>query len=166
MPTRAIRRPVAAAGAAPHRESQWTAKAHHAHKGSGCRPERPGECNRICADGCERRCCPFEVKAAREHPGVNIQIREELPHVGVAVLSEALVIEAIHLCDLPRLVIAAQQEDAVAIPNCAAGKGGVRCVPACFEAQVGLPNQRRKWKARSREVGSGPNAYPSAQPAA
>jgi hypothetical protein len=63
------------------------------------------------------------MSAARAYQGVDIQISEELPHVGVAVLSEALVIEAVHLCDLPRLVVAAQQEDAVAIPNCAACKG-------------------------------------------
>jgi len=32
-----------------------------------------------------------------------------LPRVGIAVLAHALVVEAVHLCDLPRLVVTAQQ---------------------------------------------------------
>lgn len=35
------------------------------------------------------------------------------PGVGVAVLSDALLIEAVHLRDLPRLVVAAKQRNAV-----------------------------------------------------
>ena len=35
------------------------------------------------------------------------QIREVLPHVGVAVLSQTFVVEAVHLSDLSGLVIAA-----------------------------------------------------------
>eukprot|EP00634_Sargassococcus_sp_CCMP2135_P008474 CAMPEP_0198644092 /NCGR_PEP_ID=MMETSP1467-20131203/388_1 /TAXON_ID=1462469 /ORGANISM="unid. sp., Strain CCMP2135" /LENGTH=411 /DNA_ID=CAMNT_0044379537 /DNA_START=54 /DNA_END=1287 /DNA_ORIENTATION=- len=38
--------------------------------------------------------------------------REVLPDVGVAVLPEALVVEAVDLCDLPGLVVAADQRDA------------------------------------------------------
>ena len=45
------------------------------------------------------------------------EVGENLPHVGVAVLAQALVVKAVDLRDLPRLVVAAQQEDAVAVPH-------------------------------------------------
>ena len=45
------------------------------------------------------------------------QVGEVLPDVGVAVLAQALVVEAVHLGDLARLVVAAQDRDAVAVPH-------------------------------------------------
>lgn len=45
------------------------------------------------------------------------QVGEVLPHVRVAVLAQALVIEAIHLRDLARLVVAAQNRDAVGVAH-------------------------------------------------
>eukprot|EP00356_Strombidium_inclinatum_P009071 CAMPEP_0170489884 /NCGR_PEP_ID=MMETSP0208-20121228/8181_1 /TAXON_ID=197538 /ORGANISM="Strombidium inclinatum, Strain S3" /LENGTH=98 /DNA_ID=CAMNT_0010765027 /DNA_START=455 /DNA_END=751 /DNA_ORIENTATION=- len=42
---------------------------------------------------------------------------EVLPHVGVAVLSEALVIEAVNLSDLFALVIASEDGDSVGVPH-------------------------------------------------
>ena len=41
------------------------------------------------------------------------EIGEEAPDVGVAVLAQALVVEAVHLRDLPRLVVPANQRYAV-----------------------------------------------------
>ena len=43
------------------------------------------------------------------------QVSEVLPHVGVAVLAQALVVEPVHLRDLPRLVIASQYGDSVLV---------------------------------------------------
>jgi hypothetical protein len=70
------------------------------------------------------------------------------------------------LCDLPRLVVAAQQEDAVAIPHCAAGKGGELCLGVLSNACAGWSGEQRMWSARSRAAGSAVTAYPLAQQAA
>ena len=43
------------------------------------------------------------------------QISKVSPHVRVAVFPQAFVVEAVHLRDLPRLVVAAQDGDAVAV---------------------------------------------------
>lgn len=40
------------------------------------------------------------------------EVCEVFPHVGVAVLPQALVVEAIHLCDLPALMVPPQYRDA------------------------------------------------------
>jgi hypothetical protein len=45
------------------------------------------------------------------------QVGKETPHVGIPVLPQALVIEPIHLRDLPRLVVAPQNRHAVSIPQ-------------------------------------------------
>ena len=45
------------------------------------------------------------------------QVGEELPDVGVAVLAQALVVEAVHLRDLPTLVVPAQDRHAVAVAH-------------------------------------------------
>lgn len=45
------------------------------------------------------------------------QVGEVLPHVGVPVLPEALVVEAVHLRDLPALVVPSQDGDALAVAN-------------------------------------------------
>ena len=45
------------------------------------------------------------------------QVCEVLPHVGVAVLPQALVVEAVHLCDLPRLVVPSQDGDSLRETN-------------------------------------------------
>ena len=45
------------------------------------------------------------------------EVGEVLPDVGVAVLAQALVVEAVDLRDLPRLVVAAQDSHAVAVPH-------------------------------------------------
>lgn len=45
------------------------------------------------------------------------EICEVFPDVGVAVLSEALVVEAVHLRDLTGLVVATKNGDALWVPN-------------------------------------------------
>ena len=45
------------------------------------------------------------------------QVGEVLPDVGVAVLAQALVVEAVHLGDLARLVVAADERHAVRVPD-------------------------------------------------
>jgi hypothetical protein len=55
------------------------------------------------------------------HYGAQSQIVEHLaavaPHVCAAVLARTLVVEAVHLRDLPRLVVAADERDAVRIAD-------------------------------------------------
>lgn len=45
------------------------------------------------------------------------KVGEVLPDVRVAVLPEALVVEAVHLGDLPRLVVATEDGDPLGIPD-------------------------------------------------
>lgn len=45
------------------------------------------------------------------------QVREVLPHGRVAVLSEALIVETVHLGDLTGLVVTAQDRYSLAIAN-------------------------------------------------
>jgi len=45
------------------------------------------------------------------------QIGEVLPDVGVAVLAQTLVVESVHLCDLARLVVTAQDGDALPVAD-------------------------------------------------
>lgn len=45
------------------------------------------------------------------------EVGEVLPHVGVAVLAEALVVEAVYLGDLARLVVPAEDGDALGVTN-------------------------------------------------
>jgi len=45
------------------------------------------------------------------------QVGEGLPHIGIAVLPQALVIEAVHLRDLSALVVPAQDCDALAVAD-------------------------------------------------
>ena len=45
------------------------------------------------------------------------EVGEVLPDVGVAVFAQALVVEAVDLRDLPRLVVAAEDGDAVTVPD-------------------------------------------------
>mmetsp|Transcript_10129 Transcript_10129/g.20593 ORF Transcript_10129/g.20593 Transcript_10129/m.20593 type:complete len:302 (-) Transcript_10129:249-1154(-) len=45
------------------------------------------------------------------------QIRDHLPHVRRAVLPQALVVEAVHLGDLARLVVAPDDRDALGVPH-------------------------------------------------
>lgn len=45
------------------------------------------------------------------------EVGENLPHVGVAVFAEALVVEAVNLCDLARLVVASQDGDALGVAD-------------------------------------------------
>ena len=45
------------------------------------------------------------------------QVCELLPHIGISVLSQTLVIEAIHLCDLSRLVVTSKNGHTVLIPH-------------------------------------------------
>lgn len=41
------------------------------------------------------------------------ELSELLPDIGIAVLSEAFIVETVHLCDLPALVVATQNGDSV-----------------------------------------------------
>lgn len=52
------------------------------------------------------QCCEREVIE---------KICEELPHICVSVLAQALVVESIHLSDLTRLVISAENGDSIAV---------------------------------------------------
>lgn len=52
------------------------------------------------------------------------EVGEGLPDVGVAVLPQALVVEAVYLCDLARLVVAAENGDARRIANLECYKEG------------------------------------------
>lgn len=45
------------------------------------------------------------------------QVREVFPDVGVAVFAEAFIVEAVHLCNLTRLVISSKDGDTLGIPN-------------------------------------------------
>ena len=45
------------------------------------------------------------------------QIGEVFPHVGIAVLAQALVVEAVHLRDLPRLMVSTQNRDALGVSD-------------------------------------------------
>lgn len=42
---------------------------------------------------------------------------EELPHIGISILSLTLIIEAIHLRDLPTLMISSENSDSVSVSN-------------------------------------------------
>lgn len=43
------------------------------------------------------------------------QVGKESPYIGVPVFSETLIVESIHLGDLPRLMVASEDGDSVAI---------------------------------------------------
>jgi hypothetical protein len=45
------------------------------------------------------------------------KVRKVLPDVGVAVLPEAFVVEAVDLCDLARFVVSAENGDALWVPD-------------------------------------------------
>ena len=45
------------------------------------------------------------------------EISEELPHIGVAVLPQAFVVEAVNLSDLAGFVVSSQDGDALGISN-------------------------------------------------
>lgn len=45
------------------------------------------------------------------------ELREVLPHVAVAILARALVVEAVDLRDLPRFVVSSQNCDAVTVSD-------------------------------------------------
>lgn len=55
------------------------------------------------------------------HDRAQVEVVEHLaavaPHAGRAVLAHALVVEAVHLGDLPRLVVAADEGDAVGVAH-------------------------------------------------
>lgn len=54
------------------------------------------------------------------------EVGEVLPDVGVAVLAEALVVEAVDLRDLPRLVVAAEDGDALGVADLEGDEQGDR----------------------------------------
>ena len=56
------------------------------------------------------------VNHGRERQVVK-ELGELAPHVGIAVLPEALVVEAVDLRDLARLVVASQNSDAVRVAH-------------------------------------------------
>ena len=45
------------------------------------------------------------------------QVRERFPHVGIPILSETLVVEAVHLSDLSALVVPSDQVNTVRVAN-------------------------------------------------
>jgi len=45
------------------------------------------------------------------------KIREGFPHVGISILSEAFIVESVHLSDLAGFVIATENRNALRIPN-------------------------------------------------
>ena len=66
----------------------------------------------------QRPCAPGAFAYTHRQWHVVEKIGKNLPDVSVAVLAQAFIIEAVDLCNLPALVIPAQQEDAVAIAHC------------------------------------------------
>ena len=52
------------------------------------------------------------------------EIREVSPDIGIAVLPQALIVESIHLRDLPRLVVAPEDGNAVAVAQFEGNKKG------------------------------------------
>lgn len=72
----------------------------------------------------------LRLSAARPHLGVHQrgegevveQVCEVLPHVGVAVFPQALVVEAVHLCDLPALVVPPEDCDALPVADLETGR--------------------------------------------
>lgn len=63
------------------------------------------------------------------------QVREELPNVRVAVLSQALVVEAVDLSDLSRFVVASQDRDSFSVPNL---RGTRECCRVALEIHSGM----------------------------
>ena len=61
------------------------------------------------------------------------QVSEVLPHVGIAILAEALVVEAVDLGDLPGLVVPPEDGDPAAVPDLASKDSDTR------ERQSALP---------------------------
>lgn len=55
----------------------------------------------------ERNAAHLVVDQSRQGEIVE-QVGEEFPYIGIPVLSQALVVESVHLGDLPRLVVASQ----------------------------------------------------------
>lgn len=45
------------------------------------------------------------------------KVGKVLPDVGITILAQALIVEAVYLCDLARLVVAAQNGDAVGVSD-------------------------------------------------
>ena len=45
------------------------------------------------------------------------EVGEKLPDVGIAVFAQTLVVEAVHLCDLTRLVVASEDGDALRVAD-------------------------------------------------
>mmetsp|Transcript_3210 Transcript_3210/g.13928 ORF Transcript_3210/g.13928 Transcript_3210/m.13928 type:complete len:312 (+) Transcript_3210:1674-2609(+) len=73
-------------------------------------------------DGCDRRGesavhAEDAVVDDRRERQVIEDVRAVAPHVDAAVLAKALVVEAVHLRDLPRLVVAADDGDAIGVAN-------------------------------------------------
>jgi hypothetical protein len=54
------------------------------------------------------------------------QISEESPNVGVPILAETLVVEPIHLRDLPRFVVPTENSDTVAVAKFESDEEGDR----------------------------------------
>jgi hypothetical protein len=52
------------------------------------------------------------------------QVCEVLPHVGIGILADALIVEPVDLGDLARLVVAAQDGDAIAVADFEADQQG------------------------------------------
>lgn len=52
------------------------------------------------------------------------EVGEVLPHICVSVFAKALIIKAIHLCDLARLVVASENSDTLWVSNLQGHKEG------------------------------------------
>lgn len=63
----------------------------------------------------------FDERSEREEIE---EIRKVPPHVGIAVFPQTLVVESVHLRDLPRLVVASEDGDAVAVAQFEGNKEG------------------------------------------
>lgn len=90
------------------------------------------------------------------------EVCEVLPNVGVAVFSKALVIEAIDLCNLARLVVAAEDGDALGVSNLEGDKERDRLngVIASVDVIAWLCVKKKKKKKGSSISAARDSTYP------
>ena len=51
------------------------------------------------------------------HGQIVKRVREMLPHVGISILSQAFIVETIHLRNLPTLMVSSKDCNSISVPN-------------------------------------------------